>query len=234
MVDAVTGIPGGFVGTVNFDTADTDGELDVAMWDPTAPLAYMPNGDILLIKFDILPACQGSDHTTYVKFSGDPAPKFSDVNGNAVTRTMLDADPLLLDFNQVPSTAISLSPGSVAENAPVGTVAGTLSTTDADGDTPVYTLASGCIPAAADNGSFTINGATVSTSGAIFDYEAGAAKTICVEANDGQGGAYKHTLTVTVTDVKRAAHRPHVEQRRGGGRCAGRYGGGNLQHQRRP
>jgi hypothetical protein len=201
VVDAVTGIPGGFVGTVTLDTADADGELDVALWDPTAPLAYMPNGDILLIKFDILGACQGpNDHTTYVKFSGDPAPSFSDVNGNAVTRTTLNADPLLLDFNQAP-TAIAPASSSVAENAPVGTVVATLTTTDPDGDAPVFTLANGCTPAAADNGSFTIVGATLSTA-IVFNYEAPpTAKTICVEATDGQGGSYQQTLTINVTNV---------------------------------
>jgi hypothetical protein len=201
VVDAITGIPGGFVGTVKLDTADADGELDVAMWDPTAPLAYMPNGDILLIQFSILPACQGPlDHTTYVKFSGDPAPSFSDVNGNAVTRTTQNADPLLLDFNQA-ATAINLSANTVAENAPAGTVVGALSTNDADGGAPIYTLASGCSPAAADNASFAITGATLST-GVVFDYETGVpAKTICVEVNDGQGGVFKQSLTVNVTNI---------------------------------
>ena len=130
------------------DTADADGELDVAMWDVTPPLASLPAGAILKIKFDILPACQGpADKSTYVKFSSAPTPTFSDANGHAVYRGTQSADPLLLDYNAAP-TDINLSPSSVVENAPVGTTVGTLSVFDPDGDAPVYTLSSAC--AAAD------------------------------------------------------------------------------------
>jgi len=201
VVDAVTGIPGGFVGTVKLDTADTDGELDVAMWDPTAPLAYMSNGTILSIKFDILPACQGSDHTTYVKFSGDPAPSFSDTQGNAVSRTTLNADPLLLDFNQAPM-AILLSWTHVAEDAPVGSRIGGLSVTDSDGDAPVFTLVTGC-PAGgdADNAAFAISGSDFKTA-VLFDFEhTNPIKKVCIQADDGQGGVFQQSLTITIDDV---------------------------------
>ncbi len=122
--EAISGLPDGFVNSVMLDTADTDGELDVAMWDVTPPLAALPAGALLKIKFDILPACQGpADETTYVRFSTAPSATFSDGFGNAVYRATQGADPLLLDYNQ-PPTAINLSPSSVAENAPAGTTGG--------------------------------------------------------------------------------------------------------------
>ena len=100
--EAISGLPGGFVNSIMLDTADADGELDVAMWDVTPPLASLPAGAILKVKFDILPACQGpADKSTFVKFSSAPTPTFSDANGRAVYRGTQSADPLLLDYNQL-------------------------------------------------------------------------------------------------------------------------------------
>ena len=198
--EAISGLPGGFVNRVMLDTADTDGELDVAMWDVTPPLAALPAGTILKIKFDILPACQGpADQSTYVKFSSAPAATFSDSLGNAVDRGTQSAIPLLLDYNQ-PPTAITLTPSSVAENLPVGTPVGTLSVSDPDGDTPVYTLASACGSGPFANGAFTLVGSTLSTA-AVFDFEAASSQTICVAANDGQGGVLPTALTISILNV---------------------------------
>ena len=197
--EAITGLPGGFVNSIMLDTADADGELDVAMWDVTPPLASLPAGALLKIKFDILPACQGpADKSTFVKFSSAPTPTFSDANGKAVYRGTQSADPLLIDYNMAP-TAINLTPSSVAENAPAGTTVGTLSVTDPDGPEPVFTLSSACSGSFA-NGDFYLVGSTLKTA-AVFNFEATPSKTICVEANDGQGGVLAAPLTVTITDV---------------------------------
>ena len=87
----------------------------------TPPLAALPAGAILKIKFDILPACQGpNDHSTFVKFSSAPTPTFSDANGRAVYRATQSADPLLLDFNQAPTAiAPASTPMIVTRNAAI-------------------------------------------------------------------------------------------------------------------
>ena len=199
--EAISGLPGGFVNSIMLDTADTDGELDVAMWDVTPPLASLPAGSILKIKFDILPPCQGlADKSTFVKFSSAPTPTFSDASGHAVYRSTQSADPLLLDYNAAP-TDIDLSPNSLAENAPVGTTVGKLSAFDPDGDTPTFTLSSSCTSGGPfANGDFTLSGSTLKTA-VVFDFEATPSRAICVEANDGQGGIFAAPLTVTITDV---------------------------------
>ena len=199
--DAISGLPGGFVNSVMLDTADTDGELDVAMWDVTPPLAALPAGALLKIKFDILPTCQGpADKSTYVKFSSAPAATFSDSLGNAVYRATQSADPLLLDYNQ-PPTAIGLTPSSVAENTPAGTTVGTLSVTDPDGDTPTYTLSAACTSGGSfANTDFTLVGDKLATA-AVFDFEATPSKTICVAANDGQGGVLPAAVTISILNV---------------------------------
>ena len=53
--DAISGLPGGFVNSVTLNTADSDGELDVAMWDVTSPLAIVARRRHPQIKFNILP-----------------------------------------------------------------------------------------------------------------------------------------------------------------------------------
>ena len=199
--DAISGLPGGFVNSVTLDTADTDGELDVAMWDVTPPLAALPAGAILKIKFDIQPACQGlADKSTYVRFSTAPSATFSDSQGNAVYRATQSADPLLLDYNQPPA-AISINPSTVVENMPAGTNVGTLSVTDPDGDVPVYTLSSSaCGGGSFANSDFTLMGDKITTA-AVFDFEATPSKTICVAANDGQGGTFAAALSIGILNV---------------------------------
>ena len=88
----------------------------------------------------------------------------------------------------------------MAENAPTGTTVGTLSVTDPDGDAPVYTLSSACSGGAFANGDFTLSGNTLKTA-AVFDFEATPSKTICVEANDGQGGTFAAALAISILDV---------------------------------
>ena len=199
--EAISGLPGGFVNSVMLDTSDTDGELDVAMWDVTLPLASLPAGALLKIKFDILPACQGPvDKTTYVRFSSAPTATFSDSHGKAVYGATQSADPLLLDYN-APPAGISVTPSSVAENMPAGTPVGTLSVTDPDGDAPVYTLSLACSGGGAfANNDFTLVADKITTA-AVFDFETTPSKTICVEANDGQGGSFVASLAISILNV---------------------------------
>jgi hypothetical protein len=46
-------LPGDFVGSCTPDTGDTDGEIDCFVLDPIAPLAALPEGEILWIKFSV-------------------------------------------------------------------------------------------------------------------------------------------------------------------------------------
>jgi VCBS repeat-containing protein len=102
------------------------------------------------------------------------------------------------DVNE-PPTALALSNASVAENQAGGTSVGLLSTSDPDaGDAFSYALVSGT--GSADNGSFTIDGATLKTA-ASFDYEAKSSYSIRVESTDEGGEKFSSQFTVTVTDL---------------------------------
>ena len=100
-------------------------------------------------------------------------------NGANKSANSGSASGTTLAANQAP-TDITLSAGSIAENQPVGTVVGTLSTTDADvGDTFTYSLVSGT--GSTDNASFTISGNQLLTA-ASFDFEAKNSYSIRVRA----------------------------------------------------
>ena len=94
---------------------------------------------------------------------------------------------------------IALSGTTVAENQPIGTAIGTLSTTDPDvGDTFTYTLVSGT--GDADNASFTIVGNTLKTA-ASFDYETKSSYSVHVRTTDSTGLTFEKIFTITVSDV---------------------------------
>ncbi|MFM9024531.1 MAG: FKBP-type peptidyl-prolyl cis-trans isomerase [Planctomycetaceae bacterium] len=96
-------------------------------------------------------------------------------------------------------TDIALSAAVVAENAAVGTVVGTLSTTDVDaGDTFTYALVPG--DGATDNAAFTIAGAVLRTASA-FDFETKSSYSIRVRSTDASNLSVEKVLAVTVTNV---------------------------------
>jgi hypothetical protein len=98
------------------------------------------------------------------------------------------------NVNETP-TNIGLSNASVAENQPVGTTVGSLSTTDPDiGNTFTYTLVSG------NTGSFTISGSNLLTA-AVFDYEAKTNYSIGVRSTDQGGLLTEKVFSIAVINV---------------------------------
>jgi hypothetical protein len=90
--------------------------------------------------------------------------------------------------------------GSIPENSPTGTTAGTLSTLDSDtGDTFTYNFINGSYP---DNYSFDLSSSGVLTSLAVFDYETKNAYQLNVRTTDVVTGLYYDGLvSVSVTNV---------------------------------
>ena len=96
-------------------------------------------------------------------------------------------------------TDLSLAPSSVAENQPGGTAVGTLAAADPDpGDTHTFTLVAGT--GSADNGSFTIVGATLRTA-VSFDFETTPNRSVRVRATDSAGLSVERAFTITVTNA---------------------------------
>ncbi|SNR46143.1 DNA-binding beta-propeller fold protein YncE [Lutibacter agarilyticus] len=100
--------------------------------------------------------------------------------------------------NEVP-TAITLSALTVDENLAIDTEVGVLTTTDADvSDTFTYALISGT--GDTDNASFTISGDQLLTAES-FDFETKTSYEIRIETNDGNGGIFSNTFTISVNDI---------------------------------
>ena len=102
------------------------------------------------------------------------------------------------DRNDTP-TDITLSPGSLQENLPAGTVAGTLAAADADpADTHTFALVSG----AGDSGndSFTIQNGNEVVAKDPFDFETQSSYSIRVRATDSQGASLEKALAIQVLD----------------------------------
>jgi len=112
--------------------------------------------------------------------------------------------------NEAP-TAVSLEDSEVAENQPVGTVVGTLSSTDPDSaDTHSYSLVSG--PGSDDNALFAIGGISGDElqTGVIFDDEAGGTYSVRVRStDDGSGNLYfEQQFTIYITHQVTIAWNP--------------------------
>ena len=104
----------------------------------------------------------------------------------------------ITDVNEDP-TDLGLSPASIIENSPIGTVVGTFTTTNPDaGDTFTYSMVSGT--GDKDNASFTIVDDELQTA-AVFDFETKSSYSIRVRTTDSGWLWYEEAFTITVTDV---------------------------------
>jgi hypothetical protein len=98
-----------------------------------------------------------------------------------------------------PAQDISISASSVAEESPVGTAVGTLSTNDPNpANQYVFSLVTGS--GSSDNASFTINGSSLLTN-TLFDFEAKSTYNIRVRATAPDNTFFEKALTISITDV---------------------------------
>jgi hypothetical protein len=105
------------------------------------------------------------------------------------------------NVNEAPSQIV-LSAFTVAENSPIGTVVGVLSTTDVDaGDSFAYTLVSGT--GSTGNASFMIDGNSIKTA-AVLNFESQSAHSLRVRSTDSGGLFAERAFGITVTDANDA------------------------------
>ncbi|MEM7537787.1 MAG: cadherin domain-containing protein [Chloroflexota bacterium] len=203
LFDAVQNTPAGFQVVSVHNTADVDGELDIALYYPLSPPVSLSDGIIINLEFIVDDGCvvtDGSFLNTVIDFSSNPAPSFSNASGRDITGTATGAT-IPLSFNQAPTDIFidgSLSGTAVNENEPVGTVIGSLSSVDVNSqDVHTYSLTGGDVSA------FSINGTALETA-ALFDYEAKNSYTISITTDDGHGKTFEKAFTITISDVNEA------------------------------
>lgn len=105
----------------------------------------------------------------------------------------------LNDVNDAPDD-IDLDNSSIEEVRAIGTIVGTLSTTDEDaGQSHTYSFVAG--PGDNDNASFRISGSDL-VSAEVFDFETKNSYSVRIETSDGNGGFYSETFTIGITDLE--------------------------------
>ena len=125
--------------------------------------------------------------------------------------------------NEAP-TDLTVTGGTVQENAAGGTVVATLGATDADaGSSFTYTLA------ADPSGKFEVVGDEIRVkAGASLDYESATSHQLSVTVTDAGGLSHTETLNIGVTNANEAPTDLTVDRRHGAGECGGRHGGGDA------
>ncbi|XHR83186.1 MAG: Calx-beta domain-containing protein [Gloeotrichia echinulata GP01] len=103
------------------------------------------------------------------------------------------------DVNEAPIT--TLSNANIAENQPIGTIIGDLTTIDPDFEDADDTFTYSFVPGYADNSKFTIDGNKL-IANTSFDFETLLnSYTIGVKTTDQDGSSYSTPLTISVTNV---------------------------------
>ena len=160
-------------------TADGDSQTHTyTLLDNTATFSISGNNTLITnVKFDF-----------EAKASHTVAVRTTDIEDNTFTKTIT---VYVNDLDDIP-TKITLSPNSIVENAGVNALIGTLSTTDHDGGTHVYTLLN-------NTAIFSISGNTL-TANNSFDFESKDTYTIIIKTTDQDNNPFTETITVNVND----------------------------------
>ncbi|MFZ4470583.1 MAG: cadherin domain-containing protein, partial [Pirellula sp.] len=115
----------------------------------------------------------------------------------------------ITNVNESP-TSIVLSRTTIAENVPVGTTVGTLTTLDPDAaDTFTYALVPGT--GSTDNNKFTLVGTQLQTTVAV-DFETQPSYSIRIRSTDAGGLPFESIFTIVVTNVNEAPTAINVSQ----------------------
>lgn len=199
----VTGMPSGNGYTHSIVNDSAQGLLKVSIWDADGTQNALVDGNITVIRFALEAACRTNqpDRVILFSFSADPAVTFGDIYGVSVSGASY-AGAYTLDINQLPSDiALTRNDENATENVSGERVVGTLAATDATdpSDTHTFALATTCV-GTWDNQGFSVSSNNLNTD-QTFNYEGVPTYTVCVSANDGQGGIFAKTVTLSVIDA---------------------------------
>ena len=111
-----------------------------------------------------------------------------------------DIDVVLVNPPNNPPTAIALSNTIVAEDEPVGTLIGTLTTEDVDVSSDIHSYRFAAGLGDYDNGLFSISGDSLLSAEAL-DYESDSTLNIRLQTEDSNEGTFEMTFTIRVSDI---------------------------------
>ncbi len=121
---------------------------------------------------------------------------------NATASAAIDNDTasgLIIDDDNLAPTDLALTQNAVAENSPVGTAVGSLTTVDGNaGDVFSYSFVSG--PGSTDNSRFALSGGVVRTATAL-NHESQNSYSVRIRSTDAGGLFVEKALTIAVIDL---------------------------------
>lgn len=118
----VVTVPAGYTVGITYNSGDSDGEIDVTIFDSIPPLGTLPDGQLISIRF--LTGSPPLTQDAFVGFSSFPAPSFSGVGGGDIPGDGIDGSVRIV----VPGTGTP-SPTSSPTSTNTGTVSPTATTT---------------------------------------------------------------------------------------------------------
>ena len=201
----VTSLPSGNGYNNQLTNNPTTGVLEVSIWDDDATQTALASGNVAVIEFTLEAACRTNnpDRSIVFGFLSSPAVTFGGTDGSAVAGASYSGT-YTLDINQLPTDiAFTRNDSNATENVSGLRSVGTLTATDPDSaDTRTFALATTCA-GTWDNQSFAVSSTNLTTD-LTFNYEVKTSYTVCVQANDGQGGVFTETTTISVTNANDA------------------------------
>ncbi len=114
-------LPAQFSPSIAFEPGDADGELDVVIMDYSPPLASLPNGPLLALRFDVVcePAAADNSRISPIVFSSYPAISFGGPSGQSIAGSSGDGSVKIT--RQAEGTA-TVTPTPTGTLTPTGTV----------------------------------------------------------------------------------------------------------------
>ncbi|WP_421878955.1 FG-GAP-like repeat-containing protein [Marinoscillum sp.] len=180
------------VGTVIADLTSTDQDAtDSHSYDFATGTGDTDNGSFTISGTQLL---SGEVFDVETKSSYSVRLVTDDGNGG----TYEEAFTITINDDNDAPTDITLSSSAILEEQSIGTVIGSISSTDQDAsDSHSYELVSG--DGDTDNSSFTISGSNLE-SAERFDYEVKSSYTIRLRSTDNTGGNFEKSFSISVTD----------------------------------
>ncbi len=205
-----TNIPSGS----SFSTSCLSSETDITAFSFTeqlAPATINPTDHTVAIE--VVTDTDVSSLVPTISLSAgaivDPLSGVANDFSSAATYTVTAEDgvttqpwTVTISVNNSP-TDITLDNAAIEENNSVDDVIGNLSSTDVNsGDSHTYMLVAGT--GDTDNASFNISGSELRASEA-FDFETKSSYSIRVQTDDGNGGTFEKSFTISITDFDERA-----------------------------
>ena len=128
-------VPLQFSPSISYQPDDTDGELDVVITDYSPPLASLPNGPLLALRFDVIcePDVTDNSRISDITFSSYPPVSFGNPAGQGVPGI---SSPGSVKISWTETTPPTITPTITPTTTPTPTPTGTITPTPTPTTTP--------------------------------------------------------------------------------------------------